>query len=323
VDRRHWLEGLSAPLPDLCRPALLPSCPSRRLRDDCLFRILPVSYSLLSRRRGGFTLVELLVVIGIIALLIGILLPTLQRARVAGQSVVCANNLRQLGIGINQYADDHRNWYPQSSHDHLHGLVPPTSLTGDPLELRSWIHRMRPYIAEVDEIRVCPAHPAADEMLETEPVILSDGTSAEIGFGTSYLFNYYLVSEYQVQPSGSLVPVTLADWRRRNSLENPVETKVLLESNVTPGKADEDFDHTDAESWFTSMDDEANWEEINKQIAPDRHTTDRSEQRDVGRANYLFADTHVAPVQASEIRGKVVDRIDFSMPPNDVVSPVK
>lgn len=107
----------------------------------------------MSRRIAAFTLVELLVVIGIIAVLIGILLPALGRARESANTLKCASNLRSVGQGIANYLAQNRGVYPPSNYykglaiDAATGQVP-TQPSDGYVHWSSFLYQRRPGEAE-------------------------------------------------------------------------------------------------------------------------------------------------------------------------------
>jgi len=191
----------------------------------------------LAPSRPAFTLVELLVVIGIIAVLVGVLLPALQKARASAQVTACASNVRQLATAVANYVTENRGTLPEAVYNNKTGLLSPRGVGkppwaphtnaafGDAYVLPTIGDLLQRYVGKDQKVWQCPNGQADYNAVDPYQI---GGADPLAGFASTdvWLPNYFYMNSKVYKGLASVVPsVTTtrakpgfngADWLVRN-----------------------------------------------------------------------------------------------------------
>jgi prepilin-type N-terminal cleavage/methylation domain-containing protein/prepilin-type processing-associated H-X9-DG protein len=156
---------------------------------------MPRELAMRQVRFGGFTLVELLVVIGIISVLVAILLPALSNARKHAQATQCLSNMRQIGLGLQMYTVENRGWLPPVAPNDVQApgaAVPPSAVIAttdfgqEPVysNFPNFLGSLIPYLKGNIGVFKCPSIPNIQEYFPNDKYYTPDAAS-----DTTYLGN--------------------------------------------------------------------------------------------------------------------------------------
>jgi len=192
------------------------------------------------RKNAGFTLIELLVVIAIIAILAAILFPAFARARENARRASCQSNLKQIGLGLLQYAQDYDETLAPPGNDWSYA-------SGQYCEGISWATLVQPYVKST-QIFKCPSGTTAEGNAECmnstkNPGIYQNlyyGYNAIIGLpgslgpeGTGQSMSYFKEPSTTIQVVDFTAPTDHVNNRKGN-LNNINQTDVLAVGNANP-----------------------------------------------------------------------------------------
>ena len=181
-----------------------------------------------SRAGRAFTLIEMLVVIGIIAVLAGMLLPALARGREQARRAACRNNQRQFVLGLHLYANDNRGSLVLGNHENIPGRPRQAGLENTPM-LSESNHVLFKQVLGNDRVLVCPNL--------GRRFTASNGWN-EIGYG--WVLGYHYLGGRAGTPWAVVRPAE-AEWISPQSVNETTNLLVVAELNAWCTSTDESF----------------------------------------------------------------------------------